>query len=72
MLQQEAQIHLQTKLNIMSYRHGAIAILRVHMKGGGFKRDYGTAYAPFGQQASHGSRMAGTVPTGAGGGSMAR
>jgi hypothetical protein len=60
-LQQEAQVHLQTKLNTMSYRHAAIAISRVHLKGGGFTRDYGTDDAPFDQQASHGSWTAGTV-----------
>ncbi|KAF9882574.1 hypothetical protein FE257_006756 [Aspergillus nanangensis] len=60
-LQQEAQAHLQTKLNIMSYRHAAIAISRVHLKCGGFKRDYGTDDAPFDRQASHGSWIAGTV-----------
>ena len=41
-LQREAQTHLQTKMNILSYRHAAIAISRVHLQCGGFKRDYGT------------------------------
>jgi hypothetical protein len=55
-LQQEAEAHLQTKLNILSYRHAAIAISRVHLKCGGFKRDYGgTDDAAFNEQASHGS-----------------
>jgi hypothetical protein len=31
-LQQEAQAHLQTQINILSYRHAAIAISRVHLK----------------------------------------
>jgi hypothetical protein len=61
-LQQETQTHLQTKLNILSYRHAAIAISRVHLKGGGFKRDYGgTDSAVFAEQASHSSWIAGTV-----------
>jgi hypothetical protein len=60
-LQQEAKSHLQTKLNILSYRHAAIAISRVHLKCGGFKRDYGTDDAAFNEQASHGSWIAGTV-----------
>jgi hypothetical protein len=55
-LQQEAQAHLQTKLNILSYHHAAIAISRVHLKCGGFKRDYGSMDdAAFNEQASHGS-----------------
>ncbi|KAI9035076.1 uncharacterized protein KD926_004658 [Aspergillus affinis] len=53
-LQQEAQIYLKTKLNIMSYRHAAIAISRVHLKGSRFKRDYGTDDAPFDQQEAPG------------------
>jgi hypothetical protein len=60
-LQREATIHLQTKLNILSYRHAAIAISRAHLKCGGFKRDYGTESAAFDEQASHGSWTAGTV-----------
>ncbi|EAL89304.1 putative telomere-associated RecQ helicase [Aspergillus fumigatus Af293] len=60
-LQREAEIHLQTKLNILSYRHTAIAISRVHLKCGGFKRDYGTDDAVFNEQASHSSWVAGTV-----------
>jgi hypothetical protein len=60
-LQREAKSHLQTKMNILSYRHAAIAISRVHLKCGGFKRDYGTDDAVFNEQASHGSWTAGTV-----------
>ena len=62
-LQQEAEAHLQTKLNILSYRHAAIAISRVHLQCGGFKRDYGgteTAVA-LDEQAGHRSWVAGTV-----------
>jgi hypothetical protein len=54
-LQQEAEIQLQTKLNILSYRHAAIAISQVHLKCGGFKQDYGTDDATFNEQASHSS-----------------
>ena len=62
-LQAEAQAYLQTKLNILSYRHVAIAISRVHLKSGGFKRDYsGTeAAAMFDKQASYRSWTTGTV-----------
>ncbi|THC87114.1 hypothetical protein EYZ11_013440 [Aspergillus tanneri] len=60
-LEREAQKHLQTKINVLSYRHAAIAISRVHLKCGGFKRDYGTDDPAFSQQASHGSWVAGTV-----------
>lgn len=60
-LQREARTHLQTKMNILSYRHAAIAISRVHLKCGGFKRDYGADDAAFNEQASHGSWIAGTV-----------
>ncbi|GAB1213287.1 hypothetical protein ATERTT37_002436 [Aspergillus terreus] len=60
-LQREAAIHLQTKLNVASYQHAAIAISRVHLKYGGFKRDYGTDSAAFDEQASHGTWAAGTV-----------
>jgi hypothetical protein len=61
-LQREAEAHLQTKINILSYHHAAIAISRVHLKCGGFKRDYGsTDNAALNEQASHGSWIAGTV-----------
>ncbi|EAW23656.1 putative telomere-associated RecQ helicase [Aspergillus fischeri NRRL 181] len=60
-LQRKAQTHLQTKMNILSYQHAAIAISRVHLKCGGFKRDYGADDAAFNEQASHGSWIAGTV-----------
>ncbi|KAF9882568.1 hypothetical protein FE257_006860, partial [Aspergillus nanangensis] len=54
-LQQEAQTHLQTKLNIISYRHAAIAISRIHLKSSGFKRDYGIEEAGLDKQAGHNS-----------------
>jgi hypothetical protein len=60
-LQREARTHLQTKMNILSYWHAAIAISRVHLKCGGFKRDYGADDAAFNEQASYGSWIAGTV-----------
>jgi hypothetical protein len=61
-LQREAEAHLQTKMNILSYRHAAITISRVHLKYGGFKQDYSsTDDATFNKQASHGSWVAGTV-----------
>ncbi|OOO04500.1 hypothetical protein AFCA_000004 [Aspergillus flavus] len=60
-LQREAKTHLQTKMNITSYRHAAIAISRVHLQCGGFKRDYGADDTTVDHQASHGSWVAGTV-----------
>jgi hypothetical protein len=60
-LEREAKMHLHTKMNILSYRHAAIAISRVHLKCKGFKRDYGTDESTFDEQASHGAWMAGTV-----------
>ncbi|RHZ43205.1 uncharacterized protein CDV56_100262 [Aspergillus thermomutatus] len=61
-LEQEAKTHLQTKLNILSYRHAAIAISWVHLKCGGFEQDYsGADNAAFNEQASHGSWIAGMV-----------
>ena len=60
-LQREAQTHLQTQINILSYRHAAIAISRVHLKCSGFRRDYGTDDPVFNEQASHSSWTAATV-----------
>ncbi|KAF9882522.1 hypothetical protein FE257_008177, partial [Aspergillus nanangensis] len=57
----EAQTHLQTKLNIISYRHAAIAISRVYLKSSGFKRDYGIEEVGLDKQAGHDSWTAGTV-----------
>jgi hypothetical protein len=57
----EAAFHLDTKLNILSYRHLAIAISRQHLPCGGFKRDYGVDKKLADEQASHGSWIAGTV-----------
>lgn len=60
-LQREAHIHLQTKLNVISWRHAAIAISRAHLQCGGFKRDYSADDGLIDQQAGHGSWAAGTV-----------
>ena len=60
-LQREAQSQLQTKINILLYRYAAIAISRVYLKCGGFKRDYRTDQPAFNEQASHGFWTAGTV-----------
>jgi hypothetical protein len=60
-LEEEAQQHLRTKLNVISWRHAAIAISRMHLTCGGFKRDYNTDDAIVDQQASHGSWAAGTI-----------
>jgi hypothetical protein len=60
-LEREARQHLQTKMNITYYRHAAIAMSRVHLKCGGFKRDYGVEETQVNQQGSHSSWLAGTV-----------
>jgi hypothetical protein len=60
-LQREAHTYLQTKLNVISWRHAAIAISRAHLQCGGFKRDYGADDNLIDHQASHGSWAAGTV-----------
>ncbi|EDN06524.1 predicted protein [Histoplasma mississippiense (nom. inval.)] len=60
-LQREAKTHLQTKLNVITWRHAAIAISRMHLSCGGFKREYEADDAAVDQQAGHGSWAAGTV-----------
>jgi hypothetical protein len=40
MLQEQAQIYLETYLNITYYRHVAIAISYVYYKSSRFKQDY--------------------------------
>lgn len=61
-LKQEAHTHLKTKLNVVSWRHAAIGISRMHLKNcGGFKRDYGADDQGADQQAAHGSWAAGTI-----------
>lgn len=57
----ETEAHLNTRLNIMMYRHMAIAISRQHLTCGGFKRDYGINKKLADVQASHGSWVAGTI-----------
>ena len=60
-LKEEARIHLQTHLNITYYRHVAIAISRVYLKSGGFKRDYGIEEKTSNDQASHTTWIAGSI-----------
>ena len=60
-LKEEAQIHLQTHLNITYYRHVAIAMSRVYLKSGGFKRDYGIEEKTSNDQASHTTWIAGSI-----------
>ncbi|EDN09845.1 predicted protein [Histoplasma mississippiense (nom. inval.)] len=50
-----------TKLNVIPWRHAAIAISRMHLSCGGFKREYEADDAAVDQQAGHGSWAAGTV-----------
>jgi hypothetical protein len=61
MLKEEARIHLQTHLNITYYRHVAIAISRVYLRSGGFKRDYGIEEKTSNDQASHMMWIAGSI-----------
>ncbi|EDN09165.1 predicted protein [Histoplasma mississippiense (nom. inval.)] len=51
----------ETKLNVIPWRHAAIAISRMHLSCGGFKREYEADDAAVDQQAGHGSWAAGTV-----------
>jgi hypothetical protein len=60
-LSQEAKTHLQTSLGITSYRHAAIAISRVHLRSGGFKRDFDAEELPADHQAGHESSTAGII-----------
>jgi hypothetical protein len=64
-LKREARSYLGVHLTILLYRHAAIAMSRVHLGCGGFKRDYGldgdATAAAADQQSSHGSWMAGTI-----------
>ncbi|MCJ1360602.1 MAG: hypothetical protein MMC33_010610 [Icmadophila ericetorum] len=60
-LQREARAQLHTSMNIMTYRHAAIAISRTHLTGGGFKRDYGIEDKAVDTQAAHSSWIAGSV-----------
>ncbi|EDN06551.1 predicted protein [Histoplasma mississippiense (nom. inval.)] len=53
--QREAKTHFQTKLNVITWRHAAIAISRMHLSCGGFKREYEADDAAVDQQAGHGS-----------------
>lgn len=60
-MKSQGEEHLQTKLNVLNWRHAAIGISRVHLKCGGFKRDYGPDDPVVDEQAAHGSWTAGTV-----------
>ncbi|KAJ6111298.1 hypothetical protein N7486_003533 [Penicillium sp. IBT 16267x] len=60
-MKSQGEAHLQTKLNVLNWRHAAIGISRVHLKCGGFKRDYGPDDPVVDEQAAHGSWIAGTV-----------
>jgi hypothetical protein len=60
-LRDEAEQHLNTYLNITFYRHMAIAISRVHLQCGGFKRDYGVDEKSTNQQTTHTSWIAGLI-----------
>jgi hypothetical protein len=60
-LSREGGAHFKTPLNILIYRHIAIAISRQHLSSGGFKRDYGVDKKLADEQATHGTWVAGTV-----------
>jgi hypothetical protein len=57
-LEREASIHLQTKLNTAVYRHLAIAISRAHLPGGSFQREYQIEQRVLDRQAAHDSWQA--------------
>ena len=46
---------------MLTWRHAAIGISRMHLKCGGFKQDYGAEDPIVDQQAAHGSWVAGTL-----------
>lgn len=60
-MKSQGEIYLQTKLNVLTWRHAAIGISRMHLKCGGFKRDYGRDDPIVDEQAAHGTWVAGTV-----------
>lgn len=60
-LKHETSRCFNTALNIATYRHISIAISRVHLKCGGFKRDYGTENSAKDLQSAHGSWTAGAI-----------
>tara|TARA_R110002003_G_scaffold3278_1_gene25047 strand:- start:168 stop:1271 length:1104 start_codon:yes stop_codon:yes gene_type:complete len=60
-LSREGRAHFDAPLNILTYRHIAIAISRQHLSSGGFKRDYGIDKKLADEQATHGTWVAGTV-----------
>lgn len=60
-MRSQGEAYLQTKLNVLTWRHAAIGISRVHLKCGGFRRDYGPDDPTVDEQAAHGSWVAGTV-----------
>jgi hypothetical protein len=60
-MKSQGNVYLQTKLNVLTWRHAAIGISRMHLKCGGFKRDYGLDNPIVDEQAAHGTWVAGTV-----------
>lgn len=60
-LSREGRAHFETPLNILIYRHIAIAISRQHLLSGGFKRDYGVDKKLADEQGTHSTWVAGTV-----------
>ena len=60
-MRSQGEAYLQTKLNVLTWRHAAIGISRIHLKCGGFRRDYGPDDPIVDEQAAHGSWVAGTV-----------
>ena len=60
-LQEEAQEQLKTTVTVSSYRHAAIAMSRVHLKCGGFKKDYGIEEKKVDHQSTHTSWTASTI-----------
>ncbi|KIW99753.1 uncharacterized protein Z518_11166, partial [Rhinocladiella mackenziei CBS 650.93] len=57
----EARTHLRTAVTVNSYRHAAVAMSRVHLRCGGFKKDYGLEEKGVDHQTTHTSWTAGTI-----------
>jgi hypothetical protein len=61
-IEREFRLGLNTKANILAWRHAAIAISRKHLSGKGFKRDFNDdGSAAIDLQAAHDSQLAGNV-----------
>jgi hypothetical protein len=60
-VEKAGETYLNTKLNVLTWRHAAIRISRIYLKCGESKRDYRFDDPVMDEQAAHGSWMAGTA-----------